>query len=948
MQAMNRAKNQSYLLQGAAAFVLAAALSGAAAAQTAPTAPVPTTADPATAAVVAQAAADAGEAAPSDIVVTGSRIARNGFSAPTPTTVVGIQDIQKAAPANIADFVNQLPQLSGSATTRTNNANTSTGANGLNALNLRSLGTNRTLVLLDGRRVVSSATNAAVDINNLPSALVERVDVVTGGASAAYGSDAVAGVVNFVLQKKFTGLKGSISGGITDRSDGENANGYLAGGAPFADGRGHVLVSVEGLYQKGIGSLDPSKRKWFDKTNLLLNPAWTATNGQPRRIIRNNVNNLTVAQGGVITTTALANTQFGDGGTPLPFERGSLIADPLMVGGNNWFETNSVALDSKLKRWAGYGRASYELTDDIEFIAEGSYAYARTGGVAAYQRYPGNLTISASNAFLPDSIRARAAAAGVTSFRYGYSTFDLGQPYNQATRETYRGVAALEGSVFGDWKWDVYYQYGQTDAAFVLNNTTNTARFAEAIDAVRNTAGQIVCRSSLTNPTNGCVPLNIFGYNVASPQAIGYVKGRATQDLTIKQNVAAASLSGEAFELWAGPVSIALGAEYRKEQVSGTGDAISAVNGWYTGNFKGTNGSYTVKEGYGEIVVPLANDMPFLRVLELNAAGRYTHYSTTGGVETWKVGLTWKPVNDIRLRGVLSRDIRAANLNELFAAGNTQSSEITDPVRNASYRANRLIIGNTSLRPEKADTRSFGVVYSPSFLRQFTASFDYYSIKLKDAITSLGSQELIDRCYRGETELCQYLTRDSAGLISQVVASPINVAVLKTRGFDVEASFRQPLADVFDGMGGTVTLRALGSHIARRTTINGGVSTEAAGQNTGDAPKWRWFVTAGYDDESISGLVTLRTISGGVYDNLWTSGVDIDNNRIKGAAYVDLAGTYRFDLGNVKMELFAKIENFLDKDPPVVAGTSVSALQTNVVLYDVIGRTYRAGLRFRL
>ncbi|RVT93155.1 TonB-dependent receptor domain-containing protein [Sphingomonas crocodyli] len=904
-------------------------------------------AEPAAAAEAASAAVD--DTAVSEIIVTGSRISRSGFTAPTPTTVMGVQDIQKAAPANIADFVNQLPQLSGSATTRTNNANTSTGANGLNALNLRSLGTNRTLVLLDGRRVVASSTNAAVDVNNLPSALVERVDVVTGGASAAYGSDAVAGVVNFVLQKKYTGFKGSISGGITDRSDGENGNGYLAFGAPFAEGRGHVLLSVEGLYQKGIGSLDPKKRKWFNQTNLLLNPAWTATNGQPRRIIRSNVNNLTVAQGGVITTTALANTQFGDGGVPLPFERGSLISDPHMVGGNPWYETNAVALDSKLKRWAAYGRASYELTDDIEFIAEGSYSYARTGGVAAYQRYPGNLTISASNAFLPDSIRQRAAAANVSSFRYGYSTFDLGQPYNQATRETYRAVAALEGTVFDNWKWDAYYQYGQTDAAFVLSNTTNVANFARAIDAVRNSSGQIVCRSTLTNPGDGCVPLNIFGYNVASQAAINYVKGRATQDLTIKQNVAAASLSGEPFELWAGPVSLAVGAEYRKEQVSGTGDAISAVNGWFTGNFKGTNGSYNVKEVYGEIVVPLANDLPFLRLLELNAAGRYTDYSTSGGVETWKVGLTWKPVDDLRLRGVLSRDIRAPNLNELFSAGNTQSAEITDPVRNASYRATRLVVGNTNLTPEKADTTSVGVVYSPSFLPQFSASFDYYSIKLKDAITSLGAQELIDRCSRGETELCQYITRDNTGFITQVLGSSINVAQLKTRGFDIEASFRQPLGDIFDGMDGNITIRALGSHIARRTTINGGVKTEAAGQNTGDAPKWRWFGTIGYDNERVSGLVTLRTISGGVYDNLWRSGVDIDNNRIKGAAYVDLAGTYKFDIGGgVKMEAFFKVENLFDKDPPVVAATSVSALQTNVVIYDVIGRAYRAGLRFSL
>lgn len=947
------AKARSHLLRGVAACTLPFILTpGVAMAQVQTDAPTATTTPveaPAPVAGSADASAPTTDTPVADIVVTGSRITRSGFSAPTPTTVVGLADIQKAAPANIADFVNQLPQLSGSSTTRTGNNNTSTGTNGLNTLNLRSLGSNRTLVLLDGRRVVASAVNSAVDINNLPSALVERVDIVTGGASAAYGSDAVAGVVNFILQKKFTGIKGSVSGGITDRSDNENVTGYLAFGAPFADGRGHMLFSVEGAYQAGINSIDRDKRRWFDQTNLLSNPAYTATNGQPRRIIANNVNNSNVAQGGVITTTGLAFTQFGQGGVPQPFVRGSIISDPLMVGGNSWYEGDVNALDSEMKRWAAFGRLTYDLSDDITLTAEGSYGYSQTGNLSAYQRYPGNLTMSATNPFLDASVRARAAQLGVSSFRYGYSTFDLGRPENEATRETYRAVLGLEGKVFGDWNWNAYYQYGQTDTRSVLYNTTNTARFAEAIDAVRDATGRIVCRSTLTAPGNGCVPLNIFGYGVADPAAIAYVKGTASQSLSLKQNVAAVSISGEPFNLWAGPVSVAAGAEYRKEEVSGTGDAISAVNGFYTGNFKGTNGSYDVKEAFAEIVVPLAENMPFLRSLEFNAAGRYTDYSTSGGVETWKLGLTWKPIDDLRLRGVRSRDIRAANLGELFAAGQTGAQDILDPANGlTSIRTTRLTIGNLDLSPEKADTTSVGVVYSPSWLPQFNASFDYYSIKLKDAIATLGAQELVDRCFRGEQALCQNVVRDGAGNITQIIAQPVNVAQLNTRGFDIEGSFRQPLGDIASGLGGTMTLRVLASHIARRTTINGGVKTEAAGQNTGDAPKWRWFATLGYDDEKVSGLVTLRTISAGVYDNVWRSGVDIDDNRIKGAAYVDLAGVYRFQTGATKqLELFAKVENLFDKDPPVVAAIGAASLQTNPVLYDVVGRAYRVGVRFR-
>jgi outer membrane receptor protein involved in Fe transport len=898
---------------------------------------------------VAQAAS-LDEATAADIVVTGSRIQRSGFSAPTPTTVIGADDIKKAAPANIADFVNQLPQLSGSSTTRTGNGNTSAGTNGLNTLNLRSLGSNRTLVLLDGRRVVSSAVNGTVDINNLPSALIERVDVVTGGASAAYGSDAVAGVVNFLLQSKFTGIKGAVSGGITERGDDENFNASLAFGAPFASGRGHILLSIEGAYQAGIDTLDPSKRKWFSQTNMLTNPAYTPTNGQPRRIVSNNVNTLLIAQGGVITSTALANTQFGVGGTPAPFVRGSVISDPFMIGGNSWTEGNLVALDSGLKRWTGFGRATYDLTDDITFTGEASYGYSRTTGLAAYQRYSGNLTVSATNPYLPASIRTQAAALGISSFRYGYSSYDLGRPENDATRQTYRAVAALDGKFANDrWKWNAYYQFGQTDTKSLLLNTTNVARFAEATDAVTNTAGQIVCRSTLTAPSNGCVPLNIFGIGVANPAAVQYVKGVATQNLSLKQNVAAASISGEPFTLWAGPVSVATGIEYRKEEVSGTGDAISLANGWYTGNFKGTNGSYDVKEGFVEVVIPLAHDMTLLRSLEFNGAARYTDYSTSGGVTTWKAGLTYSPVAGLILRGVRSRDIRAPNLSELYLAGQTQAQDVNDPFNNlALVRMQRVTVGNTDLRPEKADTTSFGIVYTPPFLRRFSASVDYYKIDLGGAITTLANQEIADRCFRGETAICQYIIRNSAGTITQLIAKPINVATLKTRGLDIEASFRQPLNEIISSLDGTLTIRALGSHIAKRTTISGGVSTEAAGQNTADAPKWRWLGTVSIDTPHNSFTLTMRGISAGVYDNLWTSGVDIDNNRIKGANYFDLALSHRFQTEpRRQLEVFAKIENLFDKDPPVVASNAISGLQTNPILYDVIGRAYRVGARFR-
>jgi outer membrane receptor protein involved in Fe transport len=261
----------------------------------------------------------------------------------------------------------------------------------------------------------------------------------------------------------------------------------------------------------------------------------------------------------------------------------------------------------------------------------------------------------------------------------------------------------------------------------------------------------------------------------------------------------------------------------------------------------------------------------------------------------------------------------------------------------------RVTVGNLDLKPEKADTTIVGVVFSPTFLRQFTASVDFYKINLNGAITTLGNQEIVDRCFRGETAICQYVIRNSANVITQLIAKPINVAVLKTKGFDIEGAFRQPLGDLFDGAAGTVTLRALASHIAKRTTISGGVSTEDAGNNAGATPKWRYLATLNYDDPANTFGVTVRGISAGVYDNLWVSGVDIDDNRIPGATYVDLSASHRFHfLGLKTFELFGKVENLLDKDPAVVASSGISGLQTNPTLYDVVGRSYRLGIRFAL
>ena len=327
---------------------------------------------------------------------------------------------------------------------------------------------------------------------------------------------------------------------------------------------------------------------------------------------------------------------------------------------------------------------------------------------------------------------------------------------------------------------------------------------------------------------------NIFGIGVADAAAIRYVQGVATQSLRLNEDVAAVSVSGDVFKNWAGDVSIAFGGEYRKEEITGSADPISIVNGFFTGNFKPTIGDYSVKEAFFETVVPLATDITAIESLEFNGAVRYTDYSLAGNVTTWKLGLSYSPIEQLRFRGVRSRDIRAPNVGELFQAGQTQRQDVIDTSQPSrpSVSISRVTSGNTALTPEIAETTSFGFVYTPSWLPQFSASVDYYSIDIGDAIATLGNQEIVDRCVAGETAVCSLIVRNGAGTITQLLAIPINVAEQKTKGLDVEASWRHELGSL-----GALTVRGLVSHINNLTTINGGITTEFAGQNTGSRPE---------------------------------------------------------------------------------------------------------------
>ena len=764
-------------------------------------------------------AAQAGDV--EEIVITGTRVLRNGYEAPTPLTVVGTEEIASQATPNLAEFVNTLPTFGGSISPATTQASVSNGQAGVSALNLRNLGRERTLVLVDGQRSVGSIITGVVDINAIPQQLVSRVDVVTGGASAAYGSDALSGVVNFVLDKKFTGFKGEVSGGVTTYGDDRNWKVALASGSNFANDRGHLLLSGELVGKDGI--LTSGGRAW-NKTGaaVILNPAYGTTAGLstsvPQRLLVTGASVDNAAPGGIITTAGpLKGIAFGPGGTPFQFNYGPVTGTTDTQGGD-WMYTvqrdfRGNSIDDQESRQSLFARASYQITDDIEVFGQASWNGTRTYLYCCMQFNQANISIKSDNAFLPPTVAAQIAANKLAAVTIGSWNADLPVITTNNRRRVQRFVVGADGKLdaFGSsWNWDVYFQNGMSLSSSRIPYATSKARFALAIDAVRNASGVIVCRSSLT-AANGCVPYNAMGIGVNSQASLDYMGGSPFIDQDLIQNVGAATLRGNPFESWAGPVSLATGIETRKETVRGYSDPGSRANDWFVGNYLPTFGSFSVTEGFVETVFPLAKDTVWAKSLDLNAAVRATGYSTSGFVTTWKVGATWTPIDDIRVRATRSRDIREPTLADLFNAGLQNTNSVNDPFNNnanTSYQGNS--IGNNALKPEDADTTGFGIVLTPQFFPGFNASFDYYNIDITGAINSVSAQQTVDLCYAGNQIFCPLITRglvNGTNQIIRITTYPLNFVVEQARGYDIESSYTTPLDVINSNWGGNLALR---------------------------------------------------------------------------------------------------------------------------------------------
>lgn len=975
--------------------------------------------------ISSQAAAQTGEI--SEVVVTGTRIPSPNLESVSPVTAVSAAEIKATGVTRVEDMINSLPQAFAA-----QGAALSNGSTGTATINLRGLGATRTQVLIDGRRLMPGTPNTtgsalAADINFIPSALIERVDVLTGGASAVYGADAVGGVVNFIMSKNFEGVRVDTQYGLYQHDnnnsvadvtaaaqrraanpqfyqlpkdnvrDGESSQVTLIIGVNSPDGKGNVTAYA------GYRHVEPILQGNRDFSSCTLNSGDT-----------------------------FAAAGCGGSGTAFPARVGNFVVDP--AGPGNTFRARNGATDTYNFGPSNYYQrpddryvlgafANYQINDwatayaDVMFMDDTSTYQIAPGGIFA-----GTFSVNCANPFLSAQQRglltATAASGGGTCLTNPGGTFtgtvsrrnvEGGGRQGQTQHQQYRYVVGLRGDLNDNWNYDFAMQYGRVSFNQTQTGFFRTPAINQALNVVQTASGP-----QCADPSGGCVPYNIFQLGGVTQAALDFLETPSTSSGNLFERVVNFNIGGDLTEYgvkspWANDgVGVSFGTEYRRETLDFASDFISSsgqLNG-SGGAAPPVNGSFDVYELFAETRIPIVQDMAFAKNLTLELAFRYSDYSSVGTTETYKIAGEWEPVDGLRLRGGYNRAVRAPHVLELFSPQNVVLDGTQDPCAglaassplvarcaqafglttaqvlaieaNPANQYNGQTGGNPNLDPETADTYTFGVVYQPSFLPGFNISVDWFDIKVKDFIGGIGADTIINRCVNTlDPFFCNLVNRDAQGSIwlstqGYVQDTTLNTGALRTKGIDVNASYRTDLENLgLENMGG-LSLNFVGTWLDELSTQNlpgddyfdcagyYGTICSVSGGLSSPNPEWRhkaritWTTPFEYGDwfKDFSLSLQWRHFNKVTLD-AYSKDPQLNNPGLQYATDKTLASRDYFDLTaswtmRDNLNFRAGVNNLFDKDPPLNGSSNCPTGPCNgntwPQIYDAFGRYLFIGL----
>lgn len=903
------------------------------------------------------------------VVVTGSRIRRTNLVTQAPVTVFDSKKIEMSSAQNIIAVVNDLPQVGEGF--EDENASYSFYNAGLNAADLRNFGANRTLTLINGRRTVATLTDgnaAVVDTGMIPVDLIDRVEISTGGASAVYGADAVTGVINYILKDSYEGVQVKGHYGTSTRGDTEELTTSLLMGGNFDNDRGNAVMNISYTDRGGLFYKDRDQAREYCR--FVPNEADTGPeDGVPDQ----------VAQCGLRSaqTWGLYKPTFWgyeDGAWSLYTTDANgdpelhLTQDQLINGWLTESENGGVVGDidraiTPNERFNVFASMRYQLTDSIELKTGFRFAHTQSGDDIGpvFANHSGFDRIQLDNPYVSDGIRD--LLQGYDSFTVAREHLDMGPRRNEVSRTFYAVEAGLEGEFDNGWYWDVYYQGGATETVVTKINDLRHSRYAQALDAVLDEdTGEIVCRDQ----SNGCVPLNILGpVGVISEEARDWVTIDHTTKAKFTQHLAVANVGGDVFELPAGMVGVNVGVEYRREDINFKPSGIwEKAEGFFQSQFSPIDDHNEVKEAYAEVRVPIIKDAAFAKEINFEGAIRMADYRFSGTNSSYKLGLDWQVTDDIRLRGVQARAVRAPSMGEMFDPGSRGASSLSDPCdalnigANDTRRANcaaegfpdgwesqlrnqtKLVFssGNRDLEVEKADTLTLGVVFTPTFLPNFHFVADFYDIKMNNAITRFGAQDSLNNCYDNPqpNSFCDSVERNGDREIAQVLDTYINASRYHMQGIDFEAGY-----DIEFGNESTLSIDLYANHLRKYNYLKNASEGGEPDEWAGEVPdmKWRFKLLTTLESGPFAVSLATKYWSSMKNDNLARDEYQ-SPNAVPAAWRFDLFADY--DL-NEDLSVYAGVDNLFDKMPPLHPWTYRGRGH-----YSLVGRYVYAGFRWRL